>query len=312
MEQPRSAATSTAQRKSRSQSPSPVRRVRKSLPEDMASLVPQSPVIEAARGVELEEKHFWIGNWGDVRSVLTFDAEARYEMSSAATGAAPAADTEGNTQALDSDDAVSAFLNFYDYRGVLFQQARIECPAGTEVDLQPFLSACRMQGGIRHCHLEVLHSVGIRARCFLRSSYGMLLQSGEYVLDEKAMRCLPVSGQGHREVFVLLTSMATSMCRVKFKLLSEKRNPEGIILLRPQASAFISIASLFREAPEFASLGGRRATLVTAQQPNLVEVAGENLTQYLRLSMRGSGCIGVGLLELRRSHAGTEFMCGIA
>jgi hypothetical protein len=140
----------------------------------------------------------------------------------------------------------------------------------------------------------------------------MLLQSGEHILDEKAMRCLPVSGHGHREVFVLLTSMATSMCRVKLKLLSEKRNPEGIILLRPQSSAFVRIASMFREAPEFASLGGRRAAPGAAQQPSLVEVAGENITQYLRLSMRGSGRVGVGLLELRRSQAGTEFMCGIA
>lgn len=143
----------------------------------------------------------------------------------------------------DLGDTIAVSCDLFDVDGAPVQTFSVEFP-GPEtgvIELEPFLSHLKMQGGIPQGHLVVRSKAGTRH--FLRQQVGRhvdILKAPQAV-KSREMTFMPLLLGAHREHLVTLLNVGDQVGQVVIRLLYATRSPEWTVHVPPHGSRVVSL-----------------------------------------------------------------------
>lgn len=185
-------------------------------------------------------------------------------------------------------------LRFYDPDGLQFNEINLELNTGTTcvLELEPFLSGCKYESGLKYAHLEVIAPAYWQAVCRIVNSQGATLSGPCAVLNGSRREFLPVSFHAQRETFIFLVNMKASPGTVRGRFFCGRRSPEGVWQLPAKGCRVVSLVHDFAEFIE--------------------GDLSEPVQGYIRFGVRGDFEVGMQMLERALGAQGASGFAGLA
>jgi len=169
---------------------------------------------------------------------------------------------------------------FYDSDGALFNEVVIDFNQGAVgiLELEQFLGGCKIEGGLKHAHLEVRSSPGASHYCRMHTRSGACLVGEAQAVSFRKATFFPIYLAESRSVLLTLVNHTTSVGNVRCRLYFGKRLPEMSYDIAPLGCRVISINTEFMDY-----LGGEAAL---------------NTLAYLRVSSTSDFDCGAQIIEV--------------
>ena len=170
-------------------------------------------------------------------------------------------------------------LDFFDVDGELFNSARVTIASDKVqcVALEPFLSGCKVESGVKHCHVRATTpSSETRLFCRLHSQASTNVTSHAQLLNENVPGFFPITLEEGSSNLVALMNTSDQETTLKLRLYAGNRSPELLFTLAPHATKLLHVESLFEEVATIAQ--------------------GKTTQGYLRLFSKSSASVGVQIL----------------
>ena len=144
-------------------------------------------------------------------------------------------------------------IDFFDIEGELFNSAKVlvDSPQVQCIALEPFLSACKVESGIKHCHLRTeTESDGVEVFCRLHSASNSFVVGKANVLNETLPGFFPIVLEEGVTNLMALMNTDEQPGIVKVRLYIGNRNPEITVSLPASGLKLLYLEEEFKEAIE--------------------------------------------------------------
>jgi len=184
----------------------------------------------------------------------------------------------------------SALLSFFDADGALANEAEITAVPGqpTVLEMGQFLGSCKLESGIRHGHLVVQSPSSAWCGCRLLSGASASILGEADVVSSQRAGFMPVVFSGSRHPLLCAVNHSQEEAHLRCQLFFGARIPETELTIAPN--------------------GVRLLALDVEFETSLPKDGAKSLRAYLRFGARGSGIIGVQVLELYPGPKNEEFV----
>ena len=131
----------------------------------------------------------------------------------------------------------------YDMDGTQVNTLSVEFPANTVgvIELEPFISAMKIESGFQYGHVQVASRAGTRHHCRVTSANGAMSLSEPLALRSRDMTFLPLLLSTHREQLLVFVNGGTEVAQVNTRLFYGSRSPEWNIVIPPNGSKVVSL-----------------------------------------------------------------------
>jgi len=165
----------------------------------------------------------------------------------------------------DGFEPSETHLDLFDPDGELFNAAKIivDTPRVQCISLEPFLSACKVESGMKHCHLRASSSAGTEVFCRLHAQAQTTLLGKAQFLNETLPGFFPLTIEEGVTNMLALMNTEDAIGTLKLRLYVGNRNPEVSISLAPNGMSLIHLEHEFKEVVE--GLGQKTGRLATYQ-----------------------------------------------
>jgi hypothetical protein len=182
--------------------------------------------------------------------------------------------SRGNDSVTDSN---SVSFAVYDADGQKVNNAKVECLPGTTVitPLEPFLSSCKLESGLRHASLEVLSKPSETSiQCRLHSPLGSFFSKPVLNLSEGVLGFFPFScEEGVTNILVIINTSDSAQV-IKYRWFCLDKSKEETCEVAPRSTRLIQIEGLLLESglienkkvlQGYVRVGGKNPGLIGAQ-----------------------------------------------
>jgi hypothetical protein len=149
---------------------------------------------------------------------------------------APGVDTSGQGRA-------QTRLEIFDLDGTQVNSVDVEFPASEVgfVELEPFTSALKMQGGVAHGHLKVTSPPGTRHLFRQTIGSSVVLYQDPVPVASRESSFIPVVIGGRREHMVVLVNAGEEEGQIACRLFYANRSPEWTLTVPAHGSRVLSL-----------------------------------------------------------------------
>jgi hypothetical protein len=142
-----------------------------------------------------------------------------------------------------SEDREVVECVLYDMDGTQVNTVSVEFPAHSigVVQLEPFISAMKIESGFQYGHVQVTSRIGSRHHCRVTTSNGAMQFSEPLALRSRDMSFLPLLLSPHREQMLVFVNAGTEVGQVNTRLFYGSRSPEWNIVVPPNGSKVVSL-----------------------------------------------------------------------
>ena len=180
---------------------------------------------------------------------------------------------------VDGSPVAPTRLTVFDADGEIVNEAALEIEPGRVgiFELEQFLGGCKLEGGLKHAHLEVVSPPGCRHLCRMHSRSGASLHVEAAALSSHRSVFFPLRFARGHDTIVCFVNRGAEPAVVKMRLFVGSRNPESFLEVPAFGARMVSLGSEFGEF-----VGGGEADI------------GQG---YVRISAKGGADLGVHLIE---------------
>ena len=134
-------------------------------------------------------------------------------------------------------------VEIFDLDGSQVNSVEVEFPAGEVgfVELEPFTSALKMQGGVAHGHLKVTSPVGTRHLYRQTIGTSVVLYQDPAPVHNRESSFIPVVIGGRREHMLVLVNAGEEEGQIACRLFYGNRSPEWTLTVPGNGSRVLSI-----------------------------------------------------------------------
>jgi hypothetical protein len=134
-------------------------------------------------------------------------------------------------------------LEIFDLDGTQVNSVQVEFPAGEVgiIELEPYTSALKMQGGVAHGHVKVTSPVGTRHLCRQMIGSSVALYQDPAHINYRESAFLPLIVGGRREHMLVLVNSGEEESQVACRLFYGNRSPEWALAVPGNGSRIISV-----------------------------------------------------------------------
>lgn len=138
---------------------------------------------------------------------------------------------------------VKTDLEIYDLDGTQVNSVQVEFPAGEVgiIELEPYTSALKMQGGVAHGHVKVTSPPGTRHFCRQMIGASVALYQDPAQINYRESAFLPLIVGGRREHMLVLVNAGAEESQIACRLFYGNRSPEWALTVPGNGSRVISI-----------------------------------------------------------------------
>lgn len=183
------------------------------------------------------------------------------------------------TPSLASLPTAPTRIRLYDADGEVVNDLSVEVEPGRVgvFELEQFLGGCKLEGGLKHAHIEVNSPAGTRHLCRMHARSGVSLHAEATELSHLRSVFFPLSFARGVDSVVCFVNYSTEPATAKLRLFVGSRNPEMFVEIPGRGARVVSVAADFGEF-----VGGGEADLGPG---------------YVRLSTKGDARLGVHLIQ---------------
>jgi hypothetical protein len=143
-------------------------------------------------------------------------------------------------------------IDFFDCDGEPFNSAKIivDTPKVQCISLEPFLSGCKTESGMKHCHLRSTSSLGTEVFCRLHSHLQTTLLGHAQSLNETLPGFFPLTLEEGVTNLLAIMNVEEQVASLKLRLYVGNRNPEITVSIAPNGSALVHLENEFKDVIE--------------------------------------------------------------
>lgn len=140
-------------------------------------------------------------------------------------------------------------LTFFDADGKVFNTAQVQY-AQTDLgllELEPFVSACKLESGMKHAHLKVESSSSYRHQIRIHTKEACSFLRELNLATKYMVPCFPILLSPERNNFLSVVSLGGAPAKIKCRLFVGNRAPETTIDVPTDGVKLIHLESQFEE-----------------------------------------------------------------
>lgn len=138
---------------------------------------------------------------------------------------------------------VKTDLEIFDLDGTLVNSVQVEFPCGEVgiIELEPYTSALKMQGGVAHGHVKVTSPLGTRHLCRQMIGSSVALYQDPAQVHHRESVFLPLIVGGRREHMLVLVNAGEEESQISCRLFYGNRSPEWALAVPANGSRVVSV-----------------------------------------------------------------------
>ena len=156
-----------------------------------------------------------------------------------------------SVQSIDSanSDRAQIRLDFLDADGRPFNEVSLSYDQRETgiLELEPFMSGCKLESGMKHAHLVVRSPKNVRHQLRIHTREAVSFLGALAPLNRVAVPCLPIWFSERRSNFLSVINQSEIVAQVKCRLFFGSRSPELVINIPPLGIRLIHLESQFPE-----------------------------------------------------------------
>lgn len=178
-------------------------------------------------------------------------------------------------------------INFFDADGELINEVVTVFPAGecNFLELDPFLEACKLEGGLKHGRLQILSPQGTRHILRISGRHNACMSSPTLAVSGSRGAFFPIALSRDQSFMVAAVNESDVEGQLRVRLFAGTRAPEVMAIIPPRGARIISIPAEF---------------------PSHIPDGQGRQQAYIRLGTTTDAVIGVQLIERNDSVADRE------
>lgn len=143
----------------------------------------------------------------------------------------------------DNHGRVHTSIEVFDVEGVKVNTVNVEFPEGEVgvLEMEPFIAALKMQGGVAHGHVKVTSPTGTRHLCRQSIGGSVALYADPAPVHQRENSFLPVVIGGRREHMLVLVNHGAEEGQIACRLFYANRSPEWTITVPGNGCRLLSV-----------------------------------------------------------------------
>lgn len=223
-----------------------------------------------AQTLETKVLHLWVGSFPFIDSFLIISPDPGCESPSSVS-----------VRCFDPD---GAFANEF--------SINIEPGAPGLIEIEPLLGSIKLEGGMKHAHLEIECPIGVQVLTRLVSREGAVLLGEPSVIDEHRSAFFPVQVLNEHSSMLCIVNAGDETSNLKCRLFLGSRTPDISLSIPARGSRIISLEAEFSE-------------YLQAERGKIQQV-------YTRLGTRGGAPLTVQLFECFVGASGGDLFSAVS